>query len=72
MKVTCEKGISLPTHEKALWSENSRGFQQAVIGGKDKFGLGHLAQLAVEAIDGVGGVNQPPHLLRVLEIGAQV
>ena len=47
-------------------------FQQAVIGGKDGFGFCHLAQLAVEALDGIGGVNQPPHLLRVLEIGAQV
>ena len=47
-------------------------FQQAVIGGKDRFGLGHLAQLAVEALNGVGGVDQPPNLLRVLEIGAQV
>ena len=47
-------------------------FQQAVVGGEHGFGFGHLAQLAVEALDGIGGVNQPPHLLRVLEIGAQV
>ena len=37
-------------------------FQQAVIGGKHGFGFGHLAQLAVETLNGVGGVNQPPHL----------
>ena len=47
-------------------------FQQAVVGGKYGFGFGHLAQLTVEALDGIGGVNQPPHLLRVLEIAAQV
>lgn len=35
-------------------------FQQAVIGGEHGFGFGHLAQLAVEALDGIGGVNQPP------------
>ena len=45
-------------------------FQQAVIGGKHGFGFGHLAQLAVETLNGVGGVNQPPHLPRILEIGA--
>lgn len=38
-------------------------FQQAVIGGKDGLGLGHLAQLAVETLNGVGGVDQPAHLL---------
>lgn len=27
-------------------------FQQAVIGRKHRFGLGHLVQLAVEALDG--------------------
>lgn len=47
-------------------------FQQAVVGGEHGFGFGHLAQLAVETLNGVGSVNQPPHLLRVLEIGAQV
>ena len=31
-----------------------------------------LPQLAVEAFDGIGVVNPPPPLLRVLEIGAQV
>ena len=29
-------------------------FQQAVIGGKHGFGFGHLTQLAVEALDGIG------------------
>ena len=47
-------------------------FQQAVIGGEYGFGLGHLAQLAVEALNGIGGIDQPPDLLGVLEVGAQV
>ena len=47
-------------------------FQQAVIGGKDGLGLGHLAQLAVETLDGIGGIDQPAHLLGVLEIGAEI
>ena len=32
-------------------------FQQAVIGGKDGLGLGHLAELAVEALNGIGGID---------------
>ena len=47
-------------------------FQQAVIGGKDRLGLGHLAQLAIKPLNGIGGVDQPAHLLRVLEICAQI
>ena len=46
--------------------------EKTVIGGKDGFRFGHFPKLAVEALDGVGGVNQPPHLLRVLEIGAEI
>ena len=47
-------------------------FQQAVIGWKDRFGLGHLAQLAVKAFNGVGGIDQPPYLLGILEVGTQI
>ena len=47
-------------------------FQQAVISREYGFGLGHLAQLAVEALNGIGGIDQPPDLLGVLEVGAQV
>ena len=47
-------------------------FQQAVIGGKDGFGLGRLAQLAVKALNGVGGMDQPPYLLGMLEVSTQV
>ena len=47
-------------------------FQQAVIGGKDRLGLGHLAQLAIKPLNGIGGVDQPVHLLRIFEIGAEI
>ena len=46
--------------------------EQAVVRGENGLRFRHLAELAVEALDGVGGVNQPPQLLRVLEIGAQI
>ena len=32
-------------------------FQQAVVGGKNGFGLGNLAQLAVEALKGICGID---------------
>ncbi len=47
-------------------------FQETVIGREHGISLGDLAQLAVEALNGVGGVDRPAHLLWVLEIGAQV
>ena len=47
-------------------------FQQAVIGGKDRLGLGHLAQLAIKPLNGIGGVDQPAHLLGIFEIGAEI
>ena len=47
-------------------------FQQTVIGGKDGFGLGHLAQLAVKSLNGVGGVDQAPYFLGILEVGAEI
>ena len=34
--------------------------------------LGRLAQLAVESLNGIGGVDQPIHLLGVLEIDAEI
>ena len=36
--------------------------QQAVVRGKNRPGLGHLPQLAVKALNGVGGIDQPPDL----------
>ena len=47
-------------------------FQKAVVCGEHGFGLGHLPELAVEALNGVGGVDQPPDLLGELEIDAQI
>ncbi len=47
-------------------------FQQAVIGWKDRFGLGHFAQLVVKAFNDVGGIDQPPYLLRILEVSTQI
>ena len=40
-------------------------FQQAVIGREYGFRLGNLAKLAVEALYGVGSINQRSNLLRV-------
>ena len=47
-------------------------FQQAVIGWEYRFCLGDLAKLAVESLNGVGGIDQPPYFLGILEIGAEV
>lgn len=47
-------------------------FQQTVIGGKDRRGLSHLAQLPVETLDGIGSSDQPAHLLGILEISAEI
>ncbi len=47
-------------------------FQQAVIGGEYGLGLGHLAKLAVKAFNSVGGIDQPPNFLRILEISAEI
>ena len=47
-------------------------FQQAVIGRKDGFSFGYLAELAVKALNGVGGVDQSAYLLGVLEVGAEI
>ena len=42
-------------------------FQQAVIGRKDGFDLGNLAELAVKALNGVGGVDESAYLLGYLK-----
>ena len=46
--------------------------EKTVICRKDGFCLRHLAELPVEALDGIGRIDQPPHLFRVLEVGAQI
>lgn len=47
-------------------------FQQAVICGENGLGLGHFPQLAVKALNGVGGVDQPAYLLKILEVSTQI
>ena len=46
--------------------------QQAVIRRKYRLGFCHLAELTVESLDGVRGVNQTSDLLRKFETGAQI
>jgi hypothetical protein len=43
--------------------------KQAVVAGEYRFAFGHLAELAIEAFDGVGGIDEFPYLARILEIG---
>ena len=47
-------------------------FQQAVIRRENRFCLGHFPKLPVKALDCIGCIDQAAHLLRVLEISAQV
>lgn len=47
-------------------------FQQVVVGGKDRFSLRHFAQLAVKALNGIGGIDQSPDFLRVLGVGTEI
>ena len=47
-------------------------FQQAVICREYGLGFRHLAELAVEAFYGIGGIDKPPEFGRVLEIGAEI
>ena len=47
-------------------------FQQAVICGEHGFCLGHFPKLTVEALDGIGRIDQAANLLGVLEIGAEM
>ena len=44
--------------------------QQAVVRWENRLGLGHLPQLAVKALNGVGGIDQPPDFLWKFEISA--
>ena len=47
-------------------------FQQTVIRGEYGLGFGYLPQLAVKALNGVGGIDQPAYFLRKFEVGAQI
>ena len=46
--------------------------KQAVITGEYRFAFGNLPKLAIEAFDGVGGINELPYLARILEIGREL
>lgn len=47
-------------------------FQKGVVRGEDGFRLGYFSELAVEAFDGVRGINQPADGVGKPEIGAQI
>ena len=47
-------------------------FQQAFIRGKHRFCLGHLPKLTVEALNGIGRMDQSANLLGVLELGVEI
>ena len=47
-------------------------FQQTVIRREYGFGFRHLAELPVEPLNCVGGIDQPADFLRVFEIGTQI
>ena len=47
-------------------------FEQTVIGRKHRFGFRDLAKLTVERLDRIGGIDQPPDLLRILEIRTEI
>lgn len=46
--------------------------KQAVIRGEHGFGFRDLSKLTVESLNRICGVNQPPELLRELEIGTEI
>lgn len=47
-------------------------FEQAVVGRKHRFGFRDLAKLTVERLDRVRSIDQPPDLLRKLEIRTEI
>ena len=47
-------------------------FQQTVIRREYGFGFRHLAELPVEPLNCVGGIDQPADFLRAFEIGTQI
>lgn len=46
--------------------------EETVIYRENGLGLGHFPQLAVEVLNGVGGIDQSPDLLGALEICTQI
>lgn len=67
---------SSPAGDQSVFGDINHGqiqhFQQTVIRWEDRFRFGHLAELPVETLNGVGVVNQPAHLLGVLEVGGEI
>ena len=47
-------------------------FQEALIVREAAFGLGQFSKLAMHCLDGVGGVNDAPDVVRIFEVGRQV
>jgi hypothetical protein len=46
--------------------------QKTVTCWKNGLGFGHFTEQAIEALHGIGGVNQSPDFLLELEIGVQI
>ena len=46
--------------------------EQAVSGWENRLGFSHLSQLPIKASNGVSRINEPPKLLRELEICAEI
>ena len=46
--------------------------EQAVICRENSLGFSYLTQLPIEALYGIGRINQPPKLLRELEICVEI
>ena len=45
--------------------------EKAVLVGESALGLGQFAKLAVNGLNGVGGVDGGPRVIRVFEIGRE-
>jgi len=46
--------------------------EQAVVTGEYRFAFGHLTELAIEALDRIGGIDELPDFAWILEIGGQL
>ena len=79
-KSVCEEYLQLRVNSPQIFSTSCpffcdihhsqiQHFQQAIIRWEYRLSFGDLAQLAVEILNGIRGVNKCAHLLRILEIG---
>ena len=46
--------------------------EKAVVRRKDRSGLGYFPQLPIKPFNRIGCVDQPPHLLRILKVRAEI